>query len=81
MQWRNTSIRKESVDSKCIHASKKRVGVAQCGCQGPVPVYHCLLLDSYCILKDDPVKVIQLEDKTETKDYTCCEVCIHKTPK
>lgn len=66
---------------KCTYCSKKRIGVGQCGCKGPIPVYHCLLLDSYCILNNDPVTVVQLDSGEESKEYLCCEVCIHNNSK
>ena len=65
----------------CKYKTQKRVGVGQCGCKGPIPVYHCLLLNSYCILNNDPVTVVQLDDQTESKDYLCCDLCKHNTSK
>ena len=72
---------KKSVVDNCTYKSQKRIGVGQCGCKGPVSVYHCELLDSNCILKNDPVTLVQLDSGVETKEYLCCDLCIHNTSK
>lgn len=75
MPLKNTEI--------CEHRSKLRIGIVNCGCEGPKPLYSCNLLSVDCTQDKEEIKSLEYKDGTiGNKDQIIfCDVCLYKTIK